>query len=270
VRTRSLDHADELVAEAVAEDRVAVAFGGDGLVGRVAGASTVDKALVAALPGGRGNDFLRSLGVGSDPVREAALLVGGEERALDLGVANGRHFVGIASVGFDSDVQVLANRTKLVRGSQVYTYAALRTLATWKPARFQVEIDGDRFEHVGWSVAAGNAQYYGGGMRFAPTASLEDGLLDIVLAAQSSRPHFLTQLPRVFAGRHIDDGHVTVRQARRLVVDADRPFQLYADGDPIADLPAEVKVAPGALRMLIPPGAVPIAPRAVPESHPIR
>jgi diacylglycerol kinase family enzyme len=54
------------------------------------------------------------------------------------------------------------------------------------------------------------------------------------------------------------------------VVDADRPFQLYADGDPIADLPAEVKVAPGALRMLIPPGAVPIAPRAVPESHPIR
>jgi YegS/Rv2252/BmrU family lipid kinase len=263
-RTRSLEHADDLVALAAAEERVAIAFGGDGLVGRVAGASTQVGALVAALPGGRGNDFLRTLGVGSDPVLAAVALNGAEERRLDLGVANGRHYVGIASVGFDSDVQVLANRTRIVRGSQVYTYAALRTLATWQPARFSVEIDGDAFEHVGWSVAAGNAQYYGGGMRYAPTASLSDGLLDVVLAARSSRPHFLTQLPRVFAGRHIDDGHVTVRRARRLVVDADRPFQLYADGDPIADLPAEIVVAPGALRMLVPPNAVPIVPRALP------
>jgi YegS/Rv2252/BmrU family lipid kinase len=268
--TRSLEHADELVEQAAAEERVAVAFGGDGLVGRVAGASTRTGTLVAALPGGRGNDFLRSLGVGSDPVLTAVALLGAEERKLDLGVANGRHFVGIASVGFDSDVQVLANRTRIIRGSQVYTYAALRTLATWQPARFSVEVDGDRFEHVGWSVAAGNAQYYGGGMRYAPTASLEDGLLDIVLAAESSRPHFLTQLPRVFAGDHIDDRHVSVRQARRLVVDADRPFQLYADGDPIADLPAEVVVAPAALRMLVPNTAVPIAPRALPVSHTFR
>ena len=78
------------------------------------------------------------------------------------------------------------------------------------------------------------------------------------------------QDPRGFAGRHIDDGHVTVRQAKRLVVDADRPFQLYADGDPIADLPAEVVVAPGALRMLVPTTAVPIAPRAVPQLQSFR
>ena len=65
------------------------------------------------------------------------------ERRLDLGRANGRHFVGIASVGFDSDVQVLANRTRFVRGAPVYTYAALRTLLSWKPCRFTVEIDGE-------------------------------------------------------------------------------------------------------------------------------
>jgi YegS/Rv2252/BmrU family lipid kinase len=263
-QTRSLAHADELVALAAAEDRVAVAFGGDGLVGRVAGAAAAADVPVAALPGGRGNDFLRTLGVGSDPVPVAAALADAVEHRVDLGLANERPFVGIASVGFDSDVQVLANRTRIVRGSPVYTYAALRTLLTWAPCRFDVEIDGDRFTHVGWSVAAGNAQYYGGGMRYAPTARVDDGLLDVVLAARSSRPHFLTQLPRVFSGRHIDDGHVTVRQARSLVVDADRPFQLYADGDPIADLPARVTVAPGALRMLIPRSAQPIAPRAVP------
>jgi YegS/Rv2252/BmrU family lipid kinase len=262
-QTRSLEHADELVEQAAAEERVAVAFGGDGLVGRVAGASTRTGTLVAALPGGRGNDFLRTLGVGADPVAAAIALAGAEERKLDLGAANGRHYVGIASLGFDSDVQVVANRARFVRGSQVYTYAALRALATWRPARFSVEIDGDSCELVGWSVAAGNAQYYGGGMRYAPTASLEDGLLDVLLVARSSRGHFLTQLPRVFSGRHVDDQHVTVRQARRIVVDADRPFQLYADGDPIADLPAEIVVAPGALRMLVPMTAVPIVPRAV-------
>jgi YegS/Rv2252/BmrU family lipid kinase len=262
--TRSLEHADELVAQAAAAGKVAVASGGDGLLGRVAGAASTCDAVVAALPGGRGNDFLRTLGVGSDPVAAAAALADAVERRLDLGVANGRHFVGIASVGFDSDVQVLANRTRFIRGAPVYTYAALRTLLSWKPCRFTVEIDGEPVPHIGWSVAAGNAQYYGGGMRYAPTASLTDGALDVILAAESSRPHFLTQLPRVFSGRHIDDGHVTVRRARRLTVDAERPFQLYADGDPIADLPAVIEIQPGALRMLIGRDAIPIAPRAVP------
>jgi YegS/Rv2252/BmrU family lipid kinase len=264
--TRSLGHADELTEIAVAEDRVALAFGGDGLVGRVAGAASACGALMAALPGGRGNDFLRCLGVGQNPVIGAVGLAGAVEQRLDLGMANGRAFVGIASVGFDSDVQVLANRTRVVPGSQVYTYAALRTLATWRPARFSIEIDDERREHVGWSVAAGNSQFYGGGMRYVPTASLDDGLLDVVLAAESSRPHFLRQLPRVFTGRHIDDVHVEVRRARRLLVDADRPFQLFADGDPIADLPAEVVVAPGALRMLVPANAAPITPRALPNA----
>jgi YegS/Rv2252/BmrU family lipid kinase len=262
--TRSIEHADELTARAADEDRVAVAFGGDGLLGRVAGASVETGALVAALPGGRGNDFLRCLGVPLDPVLAAVALTGAEERRLDLGIANGRYFVGIASVGFDSDVQVLANRARLIRGSQVYTYAALRTLATWRPARFAVEVDGRRFEHVGWSVAAGNSAFYGGGMRYAPTAMPDDGLLDVVLAARSSRLHFLQQLPRVFTGKHVDDQHVSVCRARRLVLDADRPFQLYADGDPIADLPAEVAVRPGVLRMLVPVTAKPVPPRPLP------
>jgi YegS/Rv2252/BmrU family lipid kinase len=263
--TRTLEHADELTAAAAADGRVAVAFGGDGLLGRVAGASVACGAVVAALPGGRGNDFLRTLGIPLDPVLAATALTAVRERHLDLGVANGRHFVGIASVGFDSDVQVLANRTRVVRGGQVYTYAALRTLASWQPATFSVDVDGERSELVGWSVAAGNAQYYGGGMRYAPTARLDDGLLDVVLAARSSRLQFLNQLPRVFSGRHVDDRHVTVVRARRLRVDADRPFQLYADGDPIADLPAEVEVAPGALRMLVPRTAVPQPARPMPR-----
>jgi diacylglycerol kinase family enzyme len=164
-----------------------------------------------------------------------------------------RAFLGIASLGFDSDVQVRANRTRLIRGSSVYTYAALRTLAGWRPARFTVGVDGEAaFEMVGWSVAAANSAYYGGGMRYAPAARIDDGLLELVTAERSSKLHFLAMLPKVFSGRHIDDPRVHVRRASKILVEADRPFQVYADGDPLADLPATISVAPDGLRLLAP------------------
>jgi diacylglycerol kinase family enzyme len=90
-------------------------------------------------------------------------------------------------------------------------------------------------------------------MRYAPTAVIDDGFLELVTAEKSSRLHFLAMLPKVFGGRHIDDPRVHVRRVRRIVVDADRAFQVYADGDPLADLPAEISVAAGALRLLGPP-----------------
>jgi diacylglycerol kinase family enzyme len=140
----------------------------------------------------------------------------------------------------------------------VYTYAALRTLAGWRPATFTVTTvgpDGVRGEPeamTGWSVAAANGAYYGGGMRYAPGARLDDGLLELVLAERTSKRHFLTLLPKVFSGGHVDDPHVAVRRVRGVRVDADRPFQVYADGDPLCDLPADICVLPGALRLIGP------------------
>ncbi len=257
--TKSLDHASELASRAVAEGRVAVAVGGDGLAGRVAGVCAAEQGLFAALPGGRGNDFLRGLGVTLEPVAAAGELLTWRERAVDIGMVTGpdgaaHPFLGIASLGFDSDVQVCANKTKLIRGSSVYTYAALRVLLAWHPARFTVTPEGAPTEEFeGWSVAAANSAYYGGGMRYAPDARVDDGLLELVLVERSSKFHFLTVLPKVFKGRHIDDSRVRVRRARKVVVDADRPFQVYADGDPLADLPAQISVQSGRLRLLAPP-----------------
>ena len=256
--TQSIDHAAELAERAAKESRTAVALGGDGLAGRIAGVCAERGNLFAALPGGRGNDFVRSLGISLDPVTAAGELAGWQERAVDIGRVIGpggesHAFLGIASLGFDSDVQVRANKTKLIRGSSVYTYAALRTLAGWRPARFSVTVDDAAPEElVGWSVAGANSAFYGGGMHYAPNAAIDDGLLEIVTAERSSKLHFLAMLPKVFSGRHIEDPRVRVRRARRIVVDADRPFQVYADGDPLADLPAEICVSPGGLRLLGP------------------
>ncbi len=257
-RSGSIDHAGELAAQAAADGRVAVALGGDGLAGRVAGVCAAHGGLFAALPGGRGNDFVRGLGASMDPLRAAAEFASWRERAVDIGYVSGpdgvpHAFLGIASLGFDSDVQVRANRTRFIRGSSVYTYAALRTLAGWRPARFTVSVPGEADEElVGWSVAAANSAYYGGGMYYAPSAMIDDGLLELVLAERSSKLHFLAMLPKVFSGRHIGDPRVSVRRARKVLVDADRPFQVYADGDPLADLPAEIFVVAGGLRLLGP------------------
>jgi YegS/Rv2252/BmrU family lipid kinase len=264
--TRDIDHAGALAEHAVERERIAVAFGGDGLAGRVAGVCATRGGAFAALPGGRGNDFLRGLGVGSDPVAAARALPSWTERRVDIGRVTGpdgvpRPYLGIASVGFDSDVQVTANRTKLIRGASVYTYAALRTLAGWRPATFTVTtVTGDGggapAEHttrvVGWSVAAANAAYYGGGMKYAPSARIDDGLLELIVAERSSKLHFLAMLPKVFSGAHVQDPRIRVSRVRRVVVDADRDFQVYADGDPLADLPATIEVMPGALRLLCP------------------
>lgn len=252
--TKSLEHAGELAASGCADGRVVAALGGDGLAGRCAGVVAAEGGVLAVLPGGRGNDFVRCLGGSRDPVAAARALGSADERRLDLGVAGGQPFLGIASVGFDSDVQVLANRTKVKLGSTVYLYAALRTVAAWKPATFGVTVDDEpRRELVGWSVAAANSCFYGGGMRYAPAATVDDGLLDVVLSARTGKTAFLRAIPKVYSGKHVTLPSIEVVQARRIVVDADRRFQVYADGDPVADLPATIEIRPEALRILVPP-----------------
>ncbi len=254
--TRSLAHADDLVADAVADERVVVALGGDGLVGRVAGAVAGLGALMAVLPAGRGNDLCRAVGLPRRAVEGCAVLRTGRERTLDLGVVTSAvgqvPFLGIASIGFDSDVQERVLRSRVPLGRLVYVGGALVTLARWQPARFRCTVDGTALELTGWSVAVADSGRYGGGMRLAPDASLTDGLLDVVTTAEMGRGRFLGALPSVFRGTHVRRPEVAVRQARVVRLDADRPFRLFADGDPVGTLPATVTVRPAAVRVLLP------------------
>jgi YegS/Rv2252/BmrU family lipid kinase len=206
------------------------------------------------LPGGRGNDLARVLGIPLDPVAACQILVSGTVRRLDLGQAGERTFLGIASCGFDSDANRIANQTRLVKGNLVYAYGAIRALAGWRPATFELTLDDGR-EHVltGYSVGAANSKAYGGGMYAAPDAELDDGLLDIVTLAQMPKWRFLTSLlPKVFKGAHVHEPEVAVLRSRQVTVSADRPFTVYADGDPIAELPVTIRVLPGAVQVLLP------------------
>jgi YegS/Rv2252/BmrU family lipid kinase len=248
-RTRDVEHARELAHLAGMAGEVAAACGGDGIAGAVADGLQGTDGLLAILPGGRGNDFARALGIPRDPVAACELIANGRERAIDLGEVDGRAFVGIASCGFDSDANRIANATR-VPGDLAYLYGALRALASWRAARFELELDGVAYVHVGYNVAVANGRQYGGGMLIAPDAALDDGQFDVVTVADVPKRQFLMQLPKVFKGTHVGNPEVSVQRARAVRIAADRPFALYADGDPIADLPATVRTLPGAVRVL--------------------
>jgi len=251
VDTRGVDHARDEARRAAEDGETVVAVGGDGLVGCLAGALRGGAGPLAIVPSGRGNDFARVLKIPTEPREAARVAVDGKERTLDLGLANGRPFVGIASLGFDSDANRIANEARLVKGNFVYLYAALRALAGWKHARFRVTIDRREREVVGYSVAIGNSKAYGGGMFVFPHAQLDDGLLDVLTIEQHGKLRWLMHVPKVFKG-NVDSPYGRYETGEVVQVVADRPFTVYADGDPIAELPLEVRVDKASLRVIVP------------------
>jgi YegS/Rv2252/BmrU family lipid kinase len=247
-----MQHARQLARAACDNGEICAAMGGDGIVGAVAGELRDGAGLLAVVPGGRGNDFARKLGIPFDPVEAVALLETGEEKAVDLAEADGTTYLGILSAGIDSDVSRIALETRLKLGTFVYTYGVLRAIAGWKQAAWDVTIDGEPASFEGFSVAVANSGVFGGGMFLAPDAELDDGLLEIILISSQTKLRYLRGLPRVFRGTHLQDPAIQLVQAKEVKFHADRPFTAYADGDPIGDLPLTVRVLPGSLRVVAP------------------
>jgi YegS/Rv2252/BmrU family lipid kinase len=252
VETDSADHARSLAVAAAEAGETVAALGGDGLVGTIAGQLCGGDAALAVLPGGRGNDFARVLGIPTDPAEAARVAVQGEQRLVDVAEANGKAYVGIASVGFDSDCNRLANEVQLIKGNLVYLYSSVRVLATWKPANFEVAVDGERHRFRGYNVIVANSKAYGGGMYVVPHAELDDGVLEIMVTTEKGKLAFARGVLKTFSGSHVDDPAVTFLRGREVEVSSDRPFDVYADGDPIAETPVRIRVAERVLRVMVP------------------
>jgi YegS/Rv2252/BmrU family lipid kinase len=250
VETRDIAHAAQAAQEAAADETV-VAMGGDGLVGALA-AAVRGRVPLGVLPAGRGNDFARELKIPFDIPGASRVLAEGTERSLDLGEANGRPFICIASTGFDSEANRIANEARFIKGNLVYAYAALRALIFWRRARFELKLDGREHDLEGYTVVVANTRFYGGGMRVAPGADPTDGMLEVVLIGQTSKLRFLSNLPKVFTAKHVELEGVEVFRAREVEIKANRPFDVYADGENLTSLPATVRLIPEAVRVIAP------------------
>lgn len=251
--TKTIEGAIAEALRAADAGEVPVVMSGDGLLGAIGGALAGTETPMGIIPGGRGNDLARVLGIPTDPAGAIEVLAQGETRRIDVGEANGRRFLGIASAGFDSDANRIANETRRVKGNLVYAFAAFRALAAWKPARFTIQEGEQRMRFTGYTVAAANSKAYGGGMFLAPDADLADGELDVVMIGEVGKLRFLGNLPKVFKGTHVKEDEVRVFRTRSVTLDASRPFSVYADGEHITELPATVRVLPGALQVVAPP-----------------
>ena len=255
VRTESLEHGIAEARQAAEEGEIPVVMSGDGLVGQVGGVLAETDATMGIIPGGRGNDLARVLGIPLEPTGAVAALANGNTKQIDVGEVNGRRFLCVASCGFDSDANRIANEAHLVKGNLVYAYAAFRALVAWRPARFTIVLDeGEPIEFEGYSVAAGNSRAFGGGMFIAPHAELDDGKLDVVTVSEVGKLRYLKGLPKAFKGTHLENDEVTERRAATVEIRADRDFAVYADGEHLTDLPATLRVLPAALRVIAPPG----------------
>jgi YegS/Rv2252/BmrU family lipid kinase len=252
VTTRSSEHAAEEAAKAAAGGETVAALSGDGMLRPLATVLKGTPAALAIVPCGRGNDLARVLGIPTDPTEATNLAATGPERLLDVGNVDGTPFVGIASFGFDSEANRIANDAQLVKGTAVYLYAALRTLAAWKPAAFTVTVDGVRHEASGYSVAVGNSKAYGGGMFVLPMAKLDDGRLDVLISTDTSKLTFLRGVFDTFKAAHVDSPNAQFLHGEVIEVDSDRPFVIYGDGDPIGATPATIRVERQCLRVVAP------------------
>jgi YegS/Rv2252/BmrU family lipid kinase len=252
VITESIEHGRAEASAAAGRGERVIVMSGDGLIGQVGGELADSDGVLGVIPGGRGNDLARALGIPADVEEAAGIIAAGKTRHIDVGEANGKRFLCIASCGFDSDANRIANESR-IRGPLVYAYAALRALAVWKPATFTLHLDGRTETVTGYTVAAANSQAYGGGMMAAPQAEVDDGLLDVGATGNVGKLRFLHGLTKIFKGEHLETLEVKLWRVPEVRIEADRPFEVYADGDPITELPATVRLLPSALQVIVPP-----------------
>lgn len=235
-------------------ERLLVA-GGDGTLHHALQGLAHRGCALAILPLGSGNDLAAALGIPRDLAAAFELALAGAARPIDLGRVAGRFFAGVAGVGFDSEVNRYANRIRRLRGPLIYVWAMLRTLRGFRAPTMRIEHDGGRFAGRAMFAAVANSGRYGGGMRIAPAARLDDGWLDLVIVREIPRRALLRVFPRVFRGGHVTHPAVELVRTRRLTLALDRPLTAYGDGEPLVEIGAEpvvFEVAPAALRVVAP------------------
>jgi YegS/Rv2252/BmrU family lipid kinase len=271
VRVEAREEVSALAQSAAANGETIVTVGGDGIIAAAAdGLRRAGGGRLGVIPAGRGNDLARTLRIPRRLAGACDVIAAGALRTIDLGLIGDRAFIGIASVGFDSDANRIANEAPAFLRGGAYAYGALRALINWRPAHFEViyreaptgapsergaSPRAERFTFEGFTVVIANTPYYGSGMQVAPHALPDDGALELVAIGRMGRARFLLNLPRVFRGAHAALAEVQMTGCIEATVRADRPFVMYADGDPIAPLPARIRLLPKAIEVLAPPPA---------------
>lgn len=233
-------------------DRVVVC-GGDGTLNLAVREFDLAHGTLALIPTGSGDDFAKVMGIPRKIRAACDVVIGGRVREVDVALANGIRYLGVAGLGFDSEVADYANRNvKFLRGSAVYLYAILRVLPRFKPRPVEIRSDdGMRREEIMFA-AVGNTRQYGGGIRITPDAIVDDGLLDLCIVHRSTRAELLKTLPKAYTGAHVRSSFVETGRGKAFHFSSETPMAVYADGEPLTRTPVSFEMAEGRLRVVVP------------------
>ncbi|MFD1717946.1 diacylglycerol/lipid kinase family protein [Georgenia deserti] len=253
-----------------------IVVGGDGIVHagvNVVAGTGVPLGIVAA---GSGNDIARDLGLPVHDVPDSLRMIaealaarrGGRPgpdgeglRLLDaVGVSRPggvveHWYLAVLSCGIDAAVNARANEMTWPSGASRYLRALAVELTHYRPFGYRVTMDGSVWESDGALVAVANTRCFGGGLRIAPDAAADDGLLDVVLAEGLSRSELLRVFPRLYRGTHVRHPGVSVRRARSVLIEpllsrGAPPPAAFADGELLASLPLQCDLHPRAVGVL--------------------
>ncbi|MDQ1662700.1 MAG: diacylglycerol kinase [Blastococcus sp.] len=249
--------AESAAAEAVAQGCAAlVVVGGDGAVHAALQAVAGTTTPLGVIPAGTGNDLVRALDLPVDPLVAARAVaqhvLAGTARTIDAGRTAGRWWATVLCCGFDSAVSDRANRLRWPRGRRRYDVAVVAELVRLRPREVTLVLDGKSRTVPVTLVAVGNTPWYGGGMKVCPGADPTDGVFDVTVVGPISRRELIATRPLLTAGTHVEHAAVTVHRAARVELTSEGVTS-YADGEPVAPLPAVAECVPGALRVLAAP-----------------
>lgn len=252
----------ETMARQAARDgaQMVVAVGGDGTLHEVVNGVLGTNTAVGLIPFGTGNDLARALGLFGNLETACRAVTDGPTRRVDVGVVEGagtngpRHFLVLTGTGFDArTAQTVNEGVRWISGAPAYVYGAIATLRRFTPFELTLTLDGgETRRQKAMFVSIANAETTGGGMKIAPGAKVDDGLLDLCLVGEVSKAALLYQLTQVFSGAHVKHPAVTMLRASRVILDADPPQPLLIDGEVLGTTPATVSLMPGALPIKVP------------------
>lgn len=236
-----------------------VVVGGDGTCAGVADAvlKSGKQAAIAVIPSGTGNDFAKTLGVhdlGLD--RIAALIEVGQTHQMDVGRADGKHFINSCGFGFDAAVLEATQQVRFLKGDAVYVYSALAQLLTYRGIEVAIRGRADADVRKMLLLTVSNGQFLGGAFHIAPDASAVDGELDFGFFTDGG----VLERVRIFAGalrgRHLRRRSVRTERASRMTLDFPEAPMLEIDGElrRAQSSTVQIECLPRALNVIAAPG----------------
>ena len=238
---------------------IIIAAGGDGTLNEVINGigENLGEARVGLIPLGTGNDFARTIEVPTDLATAIDCIVAGETRPVDLVRVTSdevRYFVNVSAGGFSGLVdEKLTPKMKKTWGPLAYLRGAAAALSELRAYRTTLAFDNSESLMLDlYNVVVANGRYVGGGTLIAPEASIDDGLLDIVLIPKRSAPELALLAAQVAMGTHLSSGAIVFRRAAQLTVNSKPGMWFNVDGELVGNEPARFEILPRALRFITP------------------